>query len=158
MGCCFQPELPISCWTLVACIGSPLRALLQALSVVYEGKVEDMALKILEQEIDGEELHSDVVTKFSPIHSFLFDATGQLLFANARALSRLQANGVAVSAPRYHHHHLDKPIAIAMLCLSCCRVAVLVEPCTHFAQLCPQPRITCCTDLILHPYFGHLTL
>ena len=70
-----------------------LWALLQSVTVMYEGQVQPAVLTTLEKEIDATEMRSSAVAKFTPIHSFLFSAVGQLLYANSKALWRLRTHG-----------------------------------------------------------------
>ena len=70
-----------------------LWALVQSITVIYEGQVQPAVLTTLEKEVDAAEMRSSAVAKFTPIHSFLFSAVGQLLYANSKALWRLRTHG-----------------------------------------------------------------
>lgn len=65
----------------------------QAIDVEIDGKVEGCYLCVVERELSAEQLRSEAVHSFSPIHSFLFGQEGQLLFANPKAAAHLMAKG-----------------------------------------------------------------
>ena len=78
---------------------------MQALPVWHEGKLESMVLGVLERELNANELRSSAIARFTPIHSFLFNATGKLVFANNKAEAKLRARGVPC-LPQLAHCHV----------------------------------------------------
>ena len=74
-----------------------MRRFCQRLQVNFKGKVENWVLGVIERELDVNEMRGGAVGQFVPIHSFLFSATGRLLFANMKAGDKLQAEGVRIA-------------------------------------------------------------
>lgn len=52
-----------------------------------------MVMGILERRLNAEELRSGAIARFTPIHSFLFSSNGRLLYANNRAMAKLEEAG-----------------------------------------------------------------
>ena len=67
----------------------------QAIEVDIEGKVEDCYLCVIEEELSALQLRSTAITTHSPMHSYLFSHTGQLLYATDRATLKLKRTGCA---------------------------------------------------------------
>ncbi|KAK9808264.1 hypothetical protein WJX73_004602 [Symbiochloris irregularis] len=69
----------------------------QGISVRIGDKVERLVLGTLEREQDPNEVWGSAVSRYTPIHNFLFSAVGRLLYATSRAYDKLTASGMDMS-------------------------------------------------------------
>lgn len=52
-----------------------------------------LLISVLEKCLNPDKLRSRAVATFMPIHSYLFNSTGQLLYANSRAMTKIDKAG-----------------------------------------------------------------
>lgn len=73
----------------IKCLGR----MLQAIDVEIDGRVEACYLCVVEAELNAEQLRSAALATFTPIHSYMFSNTGELLYATHNASLKLKAAG-----------------------------------------------------------------
>lgn len=123
------------------------RACAQAIDVEIEGEVQTCSFCVIEKELSAEQLRSTAITTHCPIHSYLFNASGELLYAThnatlslnragARSCTRLPAASVRVSACN------------AALCPSVLLLISSIAPAIRAAAYCtPEPGASAMTML-----------
>lgn len=65
----------------------------QAIQVEVNGMTEHYYLTAIERELDAFQLRGEAVSSFTPIHSYMFGLTGQLLYSTTTASQKIKARG-----------------------------------------------------------------